>query len=108
MNFSKTVFTLFLLVFLQIPRPGRLPLSESELDSISVHVTDLKRAEAVPRKSEQRLSLAIEGSRMATWNIDLLTEKAFGQRNILRYWGISQYLVVWLFSRSVCRLQALV
>ncbi|MBW4691035.1 MAG: PAS domain S-box protein [Lyngbya sp. HA4199-MV5] len=39
-------------------------------------ITDRKRAEDALRDSEQRLSLAIEGSGMATWDVDLATGKA--------------------------------
>jgi PAS domain S-box-containing protein len=39
-------------------------------------VSDRKRAEASLKQSEERLSLALEGAEMATWDVDMLT----GQR----------------------------
>ncbi|WP_390883509.1 PAS domain S-box protein [Kovacikia minuta] len=39
-------------------------------------ITERKQAEAMLRESEQRLSLAVEGAEMATWDVDLQTGKA--------------------------------
>ncbi|MBM0743648.1 PAS domain S-box protein, partial [Phormidium sp. CLA17] len=43
---------------------------------IGVDVTDRQQAEKQLRQSEQRLSLAIEGSGMATWDVDIQADKA--------------------------------
>jgi PAS domain S-box-containing protein len=38
-------------------------------------ISDRKRAEASLKQSEERLSLALEGAEMATWDVDMLTDK---------------------------------
>ncbi|MGL5881054.1 MAG: PAS domain-containing protein [Xenococcaceae cyanobacterium] len=52
------------------------------------NITDRKSAEIKLRASEERLSLAIEASGMATWDIDLKTDKAIWSE---RYFSILGY-----------------
>ena len=44
--------------------------------SLQTELSERKRAETMLRESEQRLSLAIEGAEMATWDVDVRTGKA--------------------------------
>lgn len=44
--------------------------------SLQTELSERKRAETMLRESEQRLSLAIEGAEMATWDVDVRTRKA--------------------------------
>jgi PAS domain S-box-containing protein len=44
--------------------------------SLQTELSERKRAETMLRESEQRLSLAIEGAEMATWDVDMRTGKA--------------------------------
>ncbi len=52
------------------------------------NITDRKSAEIKLRASEERLSLALEASGMATWDIDLKTDKAIWSE---RFFGILGY-----------------
>jgi PAS domain S-box-containing protein len=54
---------------------------------VAFDVTDQVRAEDALRISEERLSLAIEGAGMATWDMDLRTGRAVGSRRYFELLG---------------------
>ncbi|MBE9037618.1 PAS domain S-box protein [aff. Roholtiella sp. LEGE 12411] len=66
---------------------GRSPDGRRVVISTALDVTERQRAQESLRESEQRLSMAIEGAGMATWDVDLLTQKALWSAQHFKLFG---------------------
>ncbi|WP_193199879.1 EAL domain-containing protein [Nostoc sp. MG11] len=71
---------------------GRSPDGRRVVISTALDVTERQLAQESLRESEQRLSMAIEGAGMATWDVDLLTKRALWSAQHFKLFGYEPVL----------------